>query len=204
MQDGALISTGARTQSDIAQSSCEARYIAAAAATSEAKYIQALFVACGQQVHIHLHSDSKQKNSATPSSSGSPLPVVASRSWCQTCSNQQGTGTWECCRLKHQTWRQTFARVLSYVGGCTDPESVSGSSPVSTFTSFPVSVSLTVTHTRRNRHELHTMSLEVFTVVCVATVVEFTVKPGCDPRFGAHSRAGVPSLYAVSRVLPYR
>ena len=50
MQDGFLISAGARTLSVIAQSSCEAEHIAATAATSEAKYIQALFLACGQHV----------------------------------------------------------------------------------------------------------------------------------------------------------
>ena len=58
MLGGFLISAGARTQSVIAQSSCEAEYIAATAATSEAKYIQALFLACGQHVNIHLRSDS--------------------------------------------------------------------------------------------------------------------------------------------------
>ena len=58
MLDGLLLSAGARTQSVIAQSSCEAEYIAATAATSEAKYIQALFLACGQHVNIHLRSDS--------------------------------------------------------------------------------------------------------------------------------------------------
>ena len=58
MLDGFLISAGARTQSVIAQSSCEAECIAATAATSEAKYIQALFVACGQHMNIHLRSDS--------------------------------------------------------------------------------------------------------------------------------------------------
>ena len=42
----------------IAQSSCEAEHIAATAATTEAKYIQALFLACGQHVNIHLRSDS--------------------------------------------------------------------------------------------------------------------------------------------------
>ena len=47
----------ARTQSVIAQSSCEAEYIEATAATSEAKYIQSLFLACGQHVNIHLRSD---------------------------------------------------------------------------------------------------------------------------------------------------
>ena len=38
MLDGFLISAGARTQSVIAQSSCEAEYIAATAATSEEKF----------------------------------------------------------------------------------------------------------------------------------------------------------------------
>ena len=49
--------SGGRTQSVIAQSSCEAEHIAAAAATSEAKYIQALFLACGQHEKIHLRFD---------------------------------------------------------------------------------------------------------------------------------------------------
>ena len=44
--DGFLISAGARTQSVIAHSSCEAEYIAATAATSEARCMQALFLAC--------------------------------------------------------------------------------------------------------------------------------------------------------------
>ena len=56
--DGFLLSAGARTQSVVAQSSCEAEYIAATAATNEAKYIQALFSACGQHVSIDLRSDS--------------------------------------------------------------------------------------------------------------------------------------------------
>ena len=58
MLDGLLLSAGARTQSVVAQSSCEAECIAATAATSEAKYIQALFSACGQHVSIDLRSDS--------------------------------------------------------------------------------------------------------------------------------------------------
>ena len=58
MLDGFLLIAGARTQSVVAQSSCEAEYIAATAATSEAKYIQALFSACGQHVSIDLRSDS--------------------------------------------------------------------------------------------------------------------------------------------------
>ena len=58
MLDGVLLSAGARTQSVITESSCEAEYIAATAPTSEAKYIQALFLAYGQHVNIHLRSDS--------------------------------------------------------------------------------------------------------------------------------------------------
>ena len=46
MLDGALISAGARTQMAIAQSSCVAMYIAATTATSEANYMQAVFMAC--------------------------------------------------------------------------------------------------------------------------------------------------------------
>ena len=42
----------------ILDQSCEAEYIAATAATSEAKLLQALFLACGQHVNIHLRSDS--------------------------------------------------------------------------------------------------------------------------------------------------
>ena len=56
--DGFLISAGAPTKSVIAQSSCESEYIEATAATSEAKYIQALFMACGQHMNIHLRTDS--------------------------------------------------------------------------------------------------------------------------------------------------
>ena len=41
----------------IAQSSREADKIAATAATSEAQYIQALFLACRQHVNIHVRSD---------------------------------------------------------------------------------------------------------------------------------------------------
>ena len=48
MLDGFLLSAGARTQAVVAQSSCEAEYIAATAATSEAKYIQDLFLSCGR------------------------------------------------------------------------------------------------------------------------------------------------------------
>ena len=129
--DGALIGAGARKQSVIAQSSCEVEFIAATAATSEAKYIQALFMACGQLGHIHLrkhwcHWSGKKKRSATLSSSGCPLLVVAGRNCCQTSSNQESTRAQERCRLKHQTCRLTFARVLSYVyGSDTDPETVS-------------------------------------------------------------------------------
>ena len=58
MLDGVLLSAGTRAQSVVAQSSCEAEYIAATAATSEAKYIQSLFLACGQHVSIQLREDS--------------------------------------------------------------------------------------------------------------------------------------------------
>ena len=96
MLDGFLLSAGARTQSVIAQPSCEAEYIAATAATSEAKYIQALFLTCGQNVNIHLRSDSSgairvaSRRSATAPSSGRAISVVACRDRQQECSNQQG------------------------------------------------------------------------------------------------------------------
>ena len=57
MLDGFLIRAGARTQSVSARSSCEAEFFAPTAATSEAKHIQALFLASGQHVNIHLRSD---------------------------------------------------------------------------------------------------------------------------------------------------
>ena len=53
-----FLRANARTQSVTAQSSCEAEYFTATASTSEAKYIQALFFACGQHVNIHMLSDS--------------------------------------------------------------------------------------------------------------------------------------------------
>ena len=56
MLDGFVLSACARTQLVVAQSSCEAE--SATAATSEAKYTQSLFPACGQHVNIHLRSDS--------------------------------------------------------------------------------------------------------------------------------------------------
>ena len=58
MLHGFLLTAGARTQSVVAQSSGEAEFFAATATTSEAKYIQALFLACGQHVNLHLRSDS--------------------------------------------------------------------------------------------------------------------------------------------------
>ena len=54
--------------------------IAATAATSAAKYIQALFMTCGQHVNIHLRSDSTGATgvgrSATPPSSGRAISVA--------------------------------------------------------------------------------------------------------------------------------
>ena len=58
MLDGFLLCAGARTQSVVAQSSCEAEYFEATTATSEAKHIQAPFWACGQHVNIHFRSNS--------------------------------------------------------------------------------------------------------------------------------------------------
>ena len=58
MLERLLLSAGARAQSVIALSSCEAEDIAATAATSEVKYIQPLFLACGQHVNVHPRSDS--------------------------------------------------------------------------------------------------------------------------------------------------
>ena len=57
MLGGFLLSAGARTQSVIAQSSCEAEYIAATAATSEAKYIHCSWPV-DNTVNIHVRSDS--------------------------------------------------------------------------------------------------------------------------------------------------
>ena len=88
MLDGFLLSAGARTQSVIAQSSCEAEHIAAIGATGEAKYIQALFLACGQHVNWR-HWSGKQKRFAKAPSSGRAISVVASRDSQQECSNQQ-------------------------------------------------------------------------------------------------------------------
>ena len=96
MLHGFFLSAGARTQSVVAQSSCEAEYIAATAPTSEAKYIQALFLACGQHVNIHLRSDSTgyigvANRRGLPPSSGRAISVVASRDCSQESSNQQST-----------------------------------------------------------------------------------------------------------------
>ena len=77
----------ARTQSAIAQSPCEVEYIEATAATSEAKYIEALFLACGQNVNIHLRSDS---SGAIGVGSRRGLGVVAGGNGQQEHSNQQG------------------------------------------------------------------------------------------------------------------
>ena len=71
-------------QSVIAQSSREADKIAAAAATSEAKYIQALFLACRQHVNIHVRSDNcgaigvASRRFAAPPSSGCAIFMVTS------------------------------------------------------------------------------------------------------------------------------
>ena len=75
MLDGFLLRAGAPTQSLVAQSSCEAEFFSATAVTSEAKYMQALFFACGQRVSTHFalrqhwfHGSGKLKRLATPPS----------------------------------------------------------------------------------------------------------------------------------------
>ena len=101
MLDGFLLSAGARTQSVVAQSSCEAEYIAATAATSEAKYIQALFSVCGQHVDIDLRSDSSgaigvaSRRFATSTASGRAILVAAARNSSQEGPNQQSALTRE-------------------------------------------------------------------------------------------------------------
>ena len=91
MLDGFLISAGARTQSVIAQSSCEAEYIAATAATSEAKY--SLWTTREHPSafrQLWRHWCGKQKRSATVASSGRAISVVAGGDRQQEHSNQQG------------------------------------------------------------------------------------------------------------------
>ena len=90
--DGFLISAGARTQSVIAQSSCEAEYIAADAATSEAKYIQFLGLWTTREDpsafrQLWSHWSGKQKRSATFTSSGRAISVVSGRDRQQEHSN---------------------------------------------------------------------------------------------------------------------
>ena len=70
--DGFLISAGARTQSVIAQSSCEAEYIAATAATSEAKTTREHPSAFRQ---LWRHWCGKQKRSAAVTPSGRAISV---------------------------------------------------------------------------------------------------------------------------------
>ena len=97
MLDGFLLSAGARTQSVIAQSSCEAEYIAATAATSEVKYIKdSVLGLWTTREHpsafrqLWRHWCGKQKKSATVTSSGRAISVVAGGDRQQEHSNQQG------------------------------------------------------------------------------------------------------------------
>ena len=113
MLDGFLISAGVRTQSVIAQSLCEAEYIAPTAATSEAKYIQALFLGLWTtREHpsafrqLWRHRFGKQKRSSTVTSSGRAISVVAGGDRQQEHSNQQGClvlRTWLTVTRKLQT-----------------------------------------------------------------------------------------------------
>ena len=56
--DGVLLSAGARRQNIVAQSSCEAEYIAAVTTAAEMKYLAALFAECGIEVKLRLYVDS--------------------------------------------------------------------------------------------------------------------------------------------------
>ena len=119
MLDGFLISAGARTQSVIAQLSCEAEYIAATAATSEAKYILALFLACGQHVNIHLRSDSSGAIGVASRRGLQRLRHLDVRFlWLQAETASKNIriskvpGPENVADANHETCIQTFARVL--------------------------------------------------------------------------------------------
>ena len=111
-----VIMLGARTQSVVAQSSREAEYIAATAATSEAKYIQALFSACGQHVDIDLRSDSSgaigvaSRRFATSTASGRATLVVAATKSSQERPNQQSALTRERGRRQQHRRSLEFCR----------------------------------------------------------------------------------------------
>ena len=119
MLDGFLLSAGARTQSVVAQSSCEAEYIAATAATSEAEYIAAtaaLFSACAQHVDIDLRSDSSgaigvaSKRFATSTASGRAILVAAARNSSQEGPNQRSALTRERGRRQQDRRSLEFCR----------------------------------------------------------------------------------------------
>ena len=180
MLDGFFLSAGAQTQSVIAQSSCEAEYIAATAATSEAKHIQALFMACGQRVKIHLRCDSSGAigvasrkglqrlrhldvrflwlQAETSNKNVRIRKVPSSENVADANTKLADRRSLECCRLEY---------------GCqADPETVSSHSFVTSPTSTPVSVSRS--HTRAATDMSCTLCLwEVFTVLYVATAIKF-------------------------------
>ena len=103
MLDGFLLSAGARTQSVVAQSSCEAE--SPTAATSKAMYIQALFSACGQHVSIDLRSNSSGAigvGFAAPPASERAVLVATARNSPQEGLNQQSARTRERGRRQHE------------------------------------------------------------------------------------------------------
>ena len=121
---------------------------------------------CGQPVHIHLRSDS---NSAIG---------VASRKGLQRFRHLDVRFLWLQAEIAanrvatNKVLGQTFARVLSYVyGSYTDPRNSVVIQSRDSF-EFVSCLCVTLTHTRRDRHELHIMSLEVITVCCVATAMK--------------------------------
>ena len=130
MLDGSLLTIGAGTQSVIAQPSCEAEYTAA---TSEAKYIQALFLSCGQHVNIHLRSDSTGAIGAASKRGLQRLRHLHVRFlWLQTEAAAKRVriskvpGPDNVADANTKPCRQTFAGVLSNEHGChADPATVS-------------------------------------------------------------------------------
>ena len=109
------------------------QYIAATAATSEAKYIQALFLACGQHVNIHLRSDGAGAIGVASRRSLQRLRHLDVRFlWLQAESasknirNSKVLGPENVADANTKTCRQTFARVLSIEGARhRDPDTVS-------------------------------------------------------------------------------
>ena len=134
----------------------------------------------GEQANIHLRFDStgarglaSRKGLQTPSSSGRALPGVAGRNCRQTCSNQQGTGARDSCRLKYQTDRQAFApSSVVRIWVLHRSRNTFAIQSRDDFDFVPC-LRVTLKHMRRDRHELHITSLEARKVLYVATAIKF-------------------------------